>query len=326
MEDTSVKIQWNAKNVHHLNVDGIKTVGELRCHMSYLRGMTDNVTIDTEQLVIELEGKILDDNIPLTSLTPESSLMIKTAINQYIPPLEKEYEDITLLLKRLRDVTREDLPTTQQRHLIQEHQRKSSAAVIEAMNRSQRHSGALKHVEEPIPEDGLIGEQPGPMDTIRSACEPLLGLMESREGLDSHSVSSAVFHLVDGIASINDFSKHDDIHDIPLARLLAARPIDRSRLAMSLSCLCHTQFSATDSRLAASRKDATRNLTELISSNADEERIAEAIETLIKSVFVDLRSPSSGRSLLPIPMEKASMSPELLKWAQGLRPKHKGSR
>jgi hypothetical protein len=322
----SVHVKLNEKISLPLDADEVATIADLKMHLASLKGMTENRNIDCNLLTIQLDGKNLSDEVEIKSLANDSCLSIKFDSSMDLSSLEKDCVDVTHLTQRFRDITREELPSTRHRHLIQEHQRRVTAAVVDAMNRSRKSSEALITIEKTIPEDSSVGES-FTFDDIRNACEPLIRLIESEDTVTVDCACVAASDFVDGLVSSDSFSIFEDdcgVHE-SLETVLSMRPIDRLKLARIFASLCHFSHETTEV-LSESPRAAADTLATLVASKADAGQLARGFRTLIKTLIRNgLRSPTSGRGLLPNPAEKASLSPELVRWAQGLKPKHKGS-
>jgi hypothetical protein len=150
-----INLSLDGSAVKCLELDGSMSVRDLKAQLALLSDMSRGAQLHPSQLVVSYLGKAVDDNVVLGSVQPEILLEITRKRPSLFTPLEKDTLDLTLLTQKFREITRDDIPSAKQRHLIQEHQRKASAAVADALTRSQIGSMILSPVHETIHEEGV---------------------------------------------------------------------------------------------------------------------------------------------------------------------------
>jgi hypothetical protein len=317
-----INLSLDGSAVKCLELDGSMSVRDLKAQLALLSDMSRGAQLHPSQLVVSYLGKAVDDNVVLGSVQPEILLEITRKRPSLFTPLEKDTLDLTLLTQKFREITRDDIPSAKQRHLIQEHQRKASAAVADALTRSQVGSMILSPVHETIHEEGvdLPHDTTGPLHLLRLSFDGLLNLVEARLPTSHDIASRAVSEFADGIASCASFEHiHDDLMDPEsLESLLSTRPLDRTRITKCIIGLCRLHSDSC----SKSQLEPSSELAFALERGDEISKIAEAIVTLVASISGSFHSPSS-HGLLPVPTEQAALSPELVRWAQGLTPKHR---
>lgn len=324
MGDTYIELSlsFDGSSSKSFMLDPAMKISDLKAHISLLLDMSTGSHFDQSELVIQCMGKLVEETTELGSLSPNVPLNISTKGDRVVR-LEKDSVDITSLIQKFREITRDDIPSAKQRHLIQEHQRKASAAVADALTRCRKGSAVLPAVPESSSEEGIshAGKDFGPLYYLRSSLEGLVDLVEKGAPAPAEAATQAVSDFADAVASSASVDQiHDDqVEQESLKLLLEARPVDRQRFASAIMALCRLPVNSC----TKSQEAAQNELVLLLERTSDIPAISEAIVTLVTSISGSLNSPTSS-GLLPVPTERASLSPELLRWAQGLTPKHRG--
>jgi hypothetical protein len=326
--ETNIYISWNRGSMRTIPIDSEMTVKDLKHSISLLRGMSTGTEIDSDHLAVEVNGEPLADDTTIASVGAGSVLSIRSLEKNLQHLFERDSDDLAQLTKIFRDLTRDDIPSAQQRHEILEHQRRASTAVTEAFVRSRGASLILGTSTDPIREEEQSNSESQAIAGVRKAFEPLIEILESSGNTSEEQADFAISELFDGISAAADFEMIDvqPMDCETLGQILKARPVDRLRAAATVVSLCeHHARSVTKET-----HQAIDDLRILLVENADGERIAAAIIDLIGCVVRGYRSPASlagtGLCLLPDPSEKASLSPEILQWTQGLKPQHRNTR
>lgn len=321
MGDTYIELSlsFDGSSSKSFMLDPLMTISGLKAHISLLLDMSTGSHFDQSELVIQCMGKPVEETTELGSLPPDVLLNISTKGDRVVR-LDQDSVDITSLIQKFREITRDDIPSAKQRHLIQEHQRKASAAVADALTRSRKGSLVLPAVPESSSVSDVRNDF-GPLYYLRSSLEGLVDLVERGAPAPSEAATQAVSDFADALASsVSVDQVHDDqAESESLKLLLEARPVDRQRFASAIMVLCRLPVNSC----TKSQEAAQNELVLLLERTSDISAISEAIVTLVTSISGSLNSPTSS-GLLPVPTERASPSPELLRWAQGLTPKHRG--
>jgi hypothetical protein len=333
-----VRLHHDEQNPRDLSLPSSLCVGELKEQISLSKAMSNGSSIEANRILLWYKDESLSDEIVLSDLGAQ--LVIK--ISFLAPPGsfvdQKDALDLRNLADRLRELTREDLPATKQRHFIHEHHRKVSAAVINAMNRSRENRKCVPMVTEPILEEDLEESHvliPGVYSELSAICEQLIDVLETSTPREFDAISQTVCDLTDCILSVasfvhieRDVNSHDICDDRDIGTILSEQPIDRRRFSSALISCMHDKLNGVCSS-SSSASTLSEQLAHHIVDGSSAACIGKYIEDLVASCCNTISSPtrrSGERALLPNPTERAPLSPEIANWAKGLKPVRKLSR
>lgn len=333
-----VRLHYDKQNPRDLSLPSSLCVGELKEQISLSKVMSNGSFIEANRILLWYKDESLSDETVLGDLG--AHVIIKIS---FLAPSgsffdQKDVLDLCNLADRLRELTREDLPATKQRHFIHEHHRKVSAAVINAMNRSRENQKFVPRVTEPILEEDLGESQvliPGVYSELSAICEKLIDVLEASTPREFDAIFQTVCELTDCILSVasfvhieSDVNSNDICEDRDVGTILSEHPIDRRRFSLALISCMHDKLNGVGSSFPSS-STLSEHLAHHIVDGSSAACIGKYIEDLVSSCCNTIISPtrrSGERALLPNPTERAPLSPEIANWAKGLKPVRKLSR
>lgn len=226
--------------------------------------------------------------------------------------------ELSEAVRILREATRSDVPLAQQRHLIQEHQRSATNALTNAFV-------SLRQPEEDSILCEPISDSTANMRYLKECLAALLSLLFS-VGKGSGEVSSVCESLMDSIAVttswyLTNAESNGDTssrQDVSILGALSKKHVDIGELGLAVTRA--SAFAHSDP-LGRSRKDISSQLTEAVMEGSVS-KVAGLIEEAVHHyVLAGCSQSHRSESLLPVPSSKATLSPEIIRWAQGLRSK-----
>ena len=299
------------------------TAFELKEQISLARSMTDSNghSIDVGRIKI-LQGKtVLPDTFRMKDLGDDCSLVVDICPLVESDRFLDESVEIGQAAERLREMTREDAPLAQHRHMIQEHQRQCTAAVTDAISRTRKSLRATSTICGPIWEEEDIASLQH--KELITACESFISLLMSERKL-TMDISSEVNEFADSLLATSAFvmMESDESANCTeeargLSDVLTDSPIDAVQLADALLRELHS--GCAKERL--SPLPVIERLVSEISSGQSVDVIAETLSMLMAAYASMFTSPTAAasESLLGAPAQKATLSPEIRRWALGLR-------
>ena len=302
------------------------TVRELKEQMSLHRGMSHGVSIDVSRIIILHNENILHEDAVMGSLPPSSQLTVKILSKTEVPFTFPDTLDFGLLTQQLREMSRADLPGIQQRHMIQENQRKASSSVAYAMTRASRDPKPFSPSSKFLPDEHPLSRSI--YHDLRMACDELIELLDSVDPVSRDGACDLIHSFTDTLLSTTSFLAIESDIDLgtelaDVYEILNESPRDGSRLAEALTGILHK--AVVDGTIGKSSiADKIESLADAISQRSDLSQIVQSLTDLVIACASILHSPVSARAnkgsaLLPNPTEKASLSPEMVRWAHGLR-------
>jgi hypothetical protein len=302
------------------------TVSELREQISLHKGMSHGISIDVSRINILHNENILHGDTMMGSLPSCSQLTVRILSKEDVPFMFPDTLDFGLLTQQLREISRVDLPGIQQRHMIQEHQRKASSSVAYAMTRASKNLKLFSPSTEPLLEENSLSR--GIYHDLRMACDDLIELVDCVDPVSRDRASEVIHGFTDSLLSTTSFLAIESDIDLgtectDVFEILSQRPRDGSRLAEALTGILHG--AVVDGSVGKSGiADHIELLANEISKRSDLSQIVKSLTDLVIACASILHSPVSvringGSALLPNPTEKASLSPEMVLWARGLR-------
>jgi len=226
------------------------------------------------------------------------------------PHPNPESPDISVFIRRLREATREEVPLAKQRHKIQEQQRQATNAVTNAFARvpvADQELHDLKFMESDMGGVENLGE-------LREALGSLMDQIDShdKELTAVNRVCSCVLASI-AASSASRIPRSGVGNDSDVSVLIGSSPVDLDKLACAIVDICNRESNVRIPSRSISQ--LLLGLTDAVMKGSRQE-VAESLINVAHELSV-------GESLLPAPIEKAILSPEILRWAQGLRPIHK---
>ena len=317
----------------HVSLPVSVLVSSLREQLAMARSMANDSSPDagSSTVYITADGQQPDDSATIGSLAvPGIPLVLRVVyVSGSLP-------DIGQITRRLRQVAAESVPQAQQRHMIQEHQRRSANAVLTAWARlpaAEKLKGSPSMFPDASGHHSLEPSNSPELASLLDCCKRMSALIDSA-GTESVPASIAAHNFADSLLSVTS-NLHSDptsqaskVSSDSLATCLAASPIDPQHLFDGIvACAAQSSYSSpTASRLCTD--ELVDKLALALSNPSDRHEIAGALTALIVSSvsLFHLHSPDTpagDAGLLPPPSIKASLSPDIVKWAQYLRAKER---
>lgn len=301
--------------------------GDLKEQLLLARSMAgdSNESFHETNVVIMHNGQVVGDETTIASLaSSQTDIVLDVTLGGDSTDSEI---DIGRLTRQLRaQVAREDVPQAKERHRIRQRKKQSATAVAEAWARTHRHHKS-QFVGEPILEEELASTalDSGVFLELRSSCGEIITLMGSHRTAQLEDAvttfADALLSVVGVIVGEPEIEVGELIADsVSLHEAIGAR--NGEQLFHSILWSIRTRNRQNIKRVPG--EGLCENLSDaILEDRADQ--IVGCIEDLIWDFSTKFDSPHSSpdspTSLLPTPSGKANLSPEVLQWAQGLRPK-----
>lgn len=319
----TVALSVEASGLRHVYLPISCTIGDVKEQISLARSMTDSTgySIDVGRITIKHNDTILADETHISDIPADRFLVVEVcAPDASDDPLEESLE-IGEITHRLRLVTRADVPLAQHRHMLQERQRTCSAAVLAAFSRTRKSSKVNAMIEEPVWEASC--ESNVHYKDLTSACESFIELLETRPGT-TETNATRVNEFADAILATLSFvlmESDAESEQIDSGRSLADILNDPSINPVELAAGLVSEVQRTPVNERPSPLPIIDRLVTEISQGSSLSQIAETLSQLVCAYVNKCASPTqaTGGSLLGAPAHRASLSPELRRWAQGLR-------
>ena len=262
----------------------------------------------------------------------DGSVITEVGAEMLVPTLNErdrtapDDQDIRSFIRGIREATRHEVPVARLRHQIQEHQRSVTHAVtnafVERRDQEEKDGGcAYSGVETPTE---------ACMEELKDSLRALLDIVES-EKKDAREVVVCSASFVNAVASATAWylteSNEDKgfTPDSGIANAVTTCPRDMEGLTLAF-----LRMSACKEHLPLTPKSTYQLSSELIEAvlEGSLSKVCALIESMIHQFACSFNSSfteSIGGSILPFSScRKATLSPEIVRWAQGLVPMTKG--
>ena len=298
---------------------------QTRCFMLPAEITLGRLRLEIRSHIADASLEVLDlptlpDSCSLSSISTKGAIQMKvtSTIGPRLGTLDR-------IIKAIRSSVRCDPPEVQEKHDIKENHRWTTSAVTGALARARVLPSSMPtnpmHFEPILENSEFLNEEGSTNDDLKRICCYIVDVLEKKIDLDEESALELARDLRSCLEAylFQSLSQEMIIDSIRQYESLPLEPIDGTRLYDTIKSLATS--------LNASSVDDRPTESEVAEWFLYGENTVIPIDLLgrfVNSIKSKITTQTNSEALLPNPTSKARLSPDMMRWAEELRPKDKG--